>query len=439
MNRVEVAKAVKTFPNFEVEPFYARLPGSKSYTNRALILAAQRMGRTDLINALHADDTILLAQCLDQFDGLSVEKTNAGFRVVRTAPRLKAPSNPLYIGGAGTPARLLMAFASAADGATVITGNARLSERPMTDLIESMRGAGFSVDELAASGCLPVRVHGSSPTNRNWTVSGSVSSQFLTSLLIHAAQQQGDLVNVSVRGNLVSKPYVRMTLGMMRDCGIQIHADGLTHFTVVPGAPQKAEITIEPDASAMSYFLAAAALTKSTVVIRGIGLGSDQGDVRFAQVLRDMGCKLHGEEQEIVLTGGPLAGISVDMEDMPDTVLTLAAVAAFADGPTRITNIANLRLKECDRIHAAASNLLQLGVGASEGADFLFINPQGAMRPARLATYDDHRVAMAFSLVGLLRDEIELEDPTCVRKSFPNFWEELARFRAHRNARGAAQ
>lgn len=438
MPRVEAADTAKTLQNFEAQPFYPRLPGSKSYTNRALILAAQRMGRTDLINALHADDTILLAQCLDQFDGLSVQKTPVGFRVVRTATRLTAPSNALYIGGAGTPARLLMAFASAAEGATVITGNARLSERPMTDLIESMREAGFSVEELSASGCLPVRVHGGYPTNRDWTIAGSVSSQFLTSLLIHAAQQRGEPITVSVRGNLVSKPYVRMTLSMMRDCGIEIHADELTRFTVVPGMPQKAEITIEPDASAMSYFLAAAALTKSTVIVKGIGLDSDQGDVRFAHVLQDMGCKLHSDEQEIVLTGGPLAGISVDMENMPDTVLTLAAVAAFANGPTSITNIANLRLKECDRIHAAASNLLQLGVHANEGADFLFINPQGAMRPAQFATYDDHRVAMAFSLVGLLHDEIELEDPTCVRKSFPNFWEELARFRAHRDATGAA-
>jgi 3-phosphoshikimate 1-carboxyvinyltransferase len=422
----------------EARPFQVRLPGSKSYTNRALVIAAQRMGRTNLTNALHADDTLLLAEALNQFGGLTVQKTALGFQVVRTAARLSAPVNPLNIGGAGTPARLLIAFATAADGATVITGNRRLCERPMTDLIVSLRAAGFTIEELTSPGCLPVRVQGGHAANRAWSVSGGVSSQFLSALLIHAAQQRGEPVSIDVHGHLVSKPYIRMTLQMMRDCGIKVSAEELSRFTVTPSSPALAEIAIEPDASAMSYFLAAAALTKRAVTVDGIGLDSKQGDINFAGVLRDMGCGLAGDTQAISLSGGPLAGVAVDMEDMPDTVLTLAVVAAFATGPTRITNIANLRLKECDRIQAAAENLRRLGVYVGEGDDFLEITPRGTIHPAQIATYDDHRVAMAFSLAGLRQDGIELEDPECVRKSFPNFWEELARFRAHRNATGAA-
>lgn len=438
MDNATSAKLKTSSRSQEAPPFQVKLPGSKSYTNRALVIAAQRMGRTNLTNALHADDTLLLAQALDQFGGLSVQRTALGFQVVRTAPRLSAPVNPLHIGGAGTPARLLMAFATAADGATVIIGNRRLCERPMTDLIVSLRAAGFAIEELASSGCLPVRVHGGHATNRAWSVSGSVSSQFLTALLIHAAQQQGEPITINVQGHLVSKPYIRMTLHMMRDCGIKVGAEELSRFIVSPGSPARAEIAIEPDASAMSYFLAAAALTKSAVTIEGIGLDSRQGDINFAGVLRDMGCSLAGDAQTISLSGGPLAGVTVDMEDMPDTVLTLAVVAAFATGRTRIINIANLRLKECDRIHAAAENLRRLGVPVSTGDDFLEVKPRGTLQPAQIATYDDHRVAMAFSLAGLRQDGIELEDPECVRKSFPNFWEELARFRAHRNAMGAA-
>jgi 3-phosphoshikimate 1-carboxyvinyltransferase len=438
MDNARSTERAASYRSHAASPFRVKLPGSKSYTNRALVIAAQRVGRTSLTNALHADDTLLLAQALDQFGGLSVQRTASGFQVVRTAPRLSAPVNPLHIGGAGTPARLLMAFAAAADGATIISGNRRLCERPMTDLIVSLRAAGFAVEELVTPGCLPVRVHGGQAANRSWSVSGSVSSQFLTALLIHAAQQQGEPVTINVQGHLVSKPYVRMTLQMMRDCGIKVGAEKLSRFVVNPGSPAGAEIAIEPDASAMSYFLAAAALTRSAVTVEGIGLDSMQGDINFARVLRDMGCHLAGDGQEISLSGGPLAGVAVDMEDMPDTVLTLAVVAAFATGRTHISNIANLRLKESDRIHAAAENLQRLGVLVSQGDDFLEIKPRGAIRPAQIATYDDHRVAMAFSLAGLRQDGIELEDPECVRKSFPSFWEELARFRAHRNAMGVA-
>ncbi len=416
------------------EPFIAQLPGSKSYTNRALVLAAQRVGATQIVNALYAEDTRLLAECLDRFQGLTVERTDFGFRVVRTAERLGVPSEALFIGGAGTPARLLIAFATAVDGATVITGNDRLNERPMNDLVDSLRDAGYRIEELGASGCLPLRVHGGPPAHRKWKISGSVSSQFTTALLIHAAQVAGEPIDIHVHDHLVSKPYVRMTMRMLKDCGIRVEATDLTHFRVFPARPTLESIAIEADASAMSYFLGAAALTQSTVVVPSINLGSEQGDVGFAQVLTNMGCTLSNPEGQISLTGAPLHGVNVDMEDMPDTVLTLAAVAPFAKGQSRITNIANLRVKECDRIHAAYDGLGRLGVDSSEGPDYLIVDPSGPIKAARIRTFDDHRVAMAFALAGLMRDGIEIEDPACVAKSFPNFWDELTRFRNHHSA-----
>lgn len=416
------------------QPFITQLPGSKSYTNRGLVLAAQRIGTTEVVNALHADDTLLLAQCLDRVEGLTVKRTYNGFRVVRATARLGAPSEELFVGGAGTPARLLIAFATAIEGATVVTGNDRLCERPMDDLVNSLRDAGYHIEALGVPGCLPLRIHGGSPARRDWKVYGSVSSQFVTALLIHAAQVGGDPISIRVCGKLVSMPYVRMTVRMLRDCGIRVDVTDMTYFTVFPAPLKTSSIAVEVDASAMSYFLGAAALTRSTVIVPGIGFDSEQGDVGFARILRGMGCKLSEREREIELAGNPLHGICVDMANMPDTVLTLAVVAAFAKGPSRITNVANLRVKECDRIHAAAAGLDRLGIKICEGSDSLIVDPSGPVKAARIETFDDHRVAMAFALAGLMRDGIEIEDPACVGKSFPNFWDELARFRHHLSA-----
>lgn len=413
------------------EPFIASLPGSKSYTNRALVIAAQRTGTTRINNALHADDTLLLANCLNRFQGLLVEQTDSGFSLERDADQLTAPNEDLFIGGAGTPARLLIAFATAAIGATVITGNDRLCERPMNDLIEALRDAGYTIDELGAPGCLPLRVHGGQPKHRDWKINGSVSSQFTTSLLIHAAQVDGHPINVEVRGHLVSKPYVRMTLRMLEDCGIRVEATGPGHYRVFPSRPKNATIEIEADASAMSYFLGAAALTQSAVIVPGIDLDSEQGDVGFAKILASMGCSLSTQKGEIALKGAPLSGVSVDMENMPDVVLTLAAIAPFATGQSHVENIENLRVKECDRIDAACEGLTRLGVANIGGPDYITITPGGPIKATQIKTFDDHRVAMAFSLAGLMQDGINIEDPGCVGKSFPNFWDELNRFRQH--------
>jgi 3-phosphoshikimate 1-carboxyvinyltransferase len=422
---------------FSSEPFVANIPGSKSLTNRALILAAQRVGRTRIRRALHCEDTDFLAACLNQFGGLSVEKTADGYLVERALPKLTAPVDPVYVGGAGTPARFLLSFAAMAEGETTVTGNARLSERPMGDILRSFESMGVEFECLKTADCLPIKVKGSTITASTWRVSGSTSSQFTSSLLLLAAQQPKGPISVVVEGKVVSRPYVEMTLRMMEDCGIRIVRPLPDTYLVYAGMPQSSVVDIEADASGMSYFLAAAAITGTKVVIPNIGAGSAQGDVGFAKVLQSMGCDLTINADSIALGGRELHGVDVDMDEMPDTVLTLAAVAALAKGRTRVTNIANLRVKECDRIHAAATELLRLGVGAEQGADFLVVKPTGTIKPAVIETYNDHRVAMCFAVLGLLYPGIDIVNPECVAKSFPGFWKELSRFQQHHASAGA--
>jgi 3-phosphoshikimate 1-carboxyvinyltransferase len=412
----------------DLDPFVAQIPGSKSLTNRALVLAARRMGKTAINNALYSEDTDLLANALDAFHGLEVSKTSTGYQVLRTNQKLMAPEGELFLGGAGTPARLLMSFAASADGVTTITGNKRLCERPMGDLLQSLGQMGIRVECLGTKNCLPVRVHGGKPTTSEWTVNGSVSSQFVTSLLLFAAQQSFDRVTVRVTGHLVSRPYVEMTIQMLRDSGISVDHSDLQQFIIRPGECRLDQLEIESDASGMSYFLSAAAITRTHVIIPGIGRRSAQGDLHFAEVLRLMGCHVDLRDDEVDLRGANLHGVDVDMESMPDMVLTLAATAAKAVGLTYIRNIANLRFKECDRIAATVTELRRLGIEVDADENNISIHPAGSVHPAFIRTYNDHRVAMSFGVLQLLHSSIEIEEPDCVGKSFPCFWDELRRF-----------
>ena len=419
-----------TLPNIGLrrdQSHKAWVPGSKSYTNRALILAAQRVGTTEIHNALICDDTKFLADALSTFGGLNVEQKGQGFVVTRSAERLTAPERPLYVGGAGTPARFLIAFAAAVEGTTRVTGNARLSERPMGDLIDAMTGAGFAVRSAERPNCLPVDVTGGPPASMHWRVNGSVSSQFASAMLLLAAQQTAERVTVEVTSDLVSVPYVNMTLAMMGDAGLRAERVGPSTFAVVPGRPTAAALRVEPDASGMSYALTAAVLTHSTVQIQGIGSGSVQGDVGLVQAYVRMGCQATVTDDTITLTGAPLHGIEIDMETMPDVVLSLAMAASQASSPTRIFNIANLRVKECDRIHAIANGLSRLGIRTEEGPDWIVVHP-GTPQAGMVHCFDDHRVAMAFSLLGLVHDGIQVDDAECVKKSFPEYWHEMGRF-----------
>lgn len=431
--------SITTLRGHNHKSFIAAVPGSKSYTNRALIIASQRSGETVIRGALHSDDTDRLALALDAFDGLSVTKTLDGYHIVRTRPVLGAPQQPIYIAGAGTPARFLLAFAAMAEGETVVTGNARLSERPMGDILRAFDRIGVRYSCERQPDVLPIRVFGSTPVVRDWSVSGAVSSQFTSSLLLLAAQQRDPApVRLRIEDKLVSRPYVNMTVQMLRESGIAIDASRPDLFEVTPGTIRADAIDIEPDASGMSYVLGAAAITGTSVAVPGMRANSAQGDLGFARLLQRMGCALDFDGAGLVLSSdGGLRGIEADMDEMPDTVLTLAVVAAFADGPTRITNVGNLRVKECDRLHAAATELGRLGVSVDEGPDWLVIHPVKAMRPASIATYDDHRVAMAFSLAGLMFPGVTIEHPDCVAKSFPGYWAEFERFQAHHTALAA--
>jgi 3-phosphoshikimate 1-carboxyvinyltransferase len=430
---------IRPLRGFNQNGFFAKIPGSKSFTNRALIIAAQRLGETTITGALHSDDTDRLAAGLNTFGGLSVERTRDGYRVRRTRERLSAPDEPIYIAGAGTPARFLLGFAAMADGETVVTGNARLNERPMGDILRAFDRMGVRYACTARADLLPIRIYGAKPSTREWSVSGAVSSQFTSSLLLLAAQQGGDQpIHICVHDRLVSRPYVNMTVQMLREVGVPVEIAAPDRFIVSPRSIAADVIEIEPDASGMSYLLGAAAITGTSVTIPGIRGNSAQGDVGFARLLERMGCSLSFDAAGLTLSSnGRLTGIEADMDEMPDTVLTLAVVAAFAEGATRITNVGNLRVKECDRLHAAAAELGRIGVPVEEGSDYVVIRPGGTFKSAEIATYDDHRVAMAFSLVGLIRPGISIENPACVAKSFPDYWDEFARFQNHHAALAA--
>lgn len=414
-------------------PFHQRLPGSKSATQRALLLAAMRIGTTTIENGLHCDDTAALARALGAFGGIEVATTADGYVVTRAPGSLRAPVAPIDLGGAGTAARFLLGFAVAAAGATTITGSPRLCERPMHDLLTSLRALGIRCEELGAPGCLPARVHGGTPHGRAWQVGSATSSQFASALLLLASQQAANHgpIELLLDGQPVSTPYLDLTCVMMRQCGLRVDRPTLGRFVVHPGAPTCERIVVEPDASSAGYFLAMAAITGTTVVVSGLGSASPQADLRLAPAFARMGCDVAISEHEVRLTGKPLRGIDVDMAQMPDAALTMAIVAAVAEGTSCLTGLATLRHKESNRLDAAARELARLGVRVDAGADYLRVEPVGSLRPSEILTYDDHRVAMAFACLTLVADGLGIADRACVTKSYPGFWDEFARFAAH--------
>lgn len=411
------------------QPFAPRLPGSKSQTCRALMLAAARPGATRLLGALHADDTLRLAAGLAAFAGLRVDTTADGFVVDRCAGPLVAPGRAIDVGGGGTPARLLLAFAVRADGATVITGDERLRQRPMGGLLATLRSLGIGCDCLEREDCLPVRVHGGEPVSRRWSVDASSSSQFASALLLLAAQCPGPPIELTLAGPLASAPYVAMTVAVLRQCGIGCERLDPATFVVTPGPARVDTIAIEPDASSAAYFLGLAAVTRTSVVVDGIGRDSEQADARFARVLAAMGCRLEAGERSLRLAGADLNGIDVDMAGMPDQVLTLAAVALCAVGRTSIGGIGTLRHKESDRVAAAIAGAETLGGRAFVSGERLVIEP-GPLRPGRVLAFGDHRVAMAFAVPAVRIGGVRIQHPAVVGKSFPGFWQELERFLA---------
>jgi 3-phosphoshikimate 1-carboxyvinyltransferase len=401
--------------------------GSKSYTNRHIAIAGLSSEPTVLTNALLSQDTKLLAKAVESLGHVRVELDETAHQITVTpnGEPMRAPVAEVYMGNAGTGLRLFITMAGLAHGRTVITGNARMQERPMGDLLAALEPLGVSAKALRGNGSPPIDVVGPSLVGGRTQISGAVSSQFTTSLLVSAPYAQRS-VEVEVVDDLISKPYVDMTVAAMKRVGVTVEREGYTWFGVEAGQPyQGGTINVEPDASGMSYFLAAAAVLHGRVRIPGIGIDSVQGDVGLVRALVEMGCTADVDSDGITLEGGDLNGITIDMTNMPDVVPTLAVVAAYANGTTHITGIGSLRLKECDRIEAVRAELGKLGVTVQTTADTMTIEGGTEPRGAVIDTYDDHRIAMCFAIAGLRTPGVVIRDPGCVVKSFPTFWQAL--------------
>jgi 3-phosphoshikimate 1-carboxyvinyltransferase len=408
--------------------------GSKSYTNRFLAIASLCPEQTVLRNALHAQDTILLAQALRSFGHVDVllDGDSETITVVPNGRPMRAPETEIDMGNAGTPIRFLITMAAFAHGRTVLTGNKRMRERPMGHLLDALRLLGVDARAVEGNGSPPIEIPGPTLHGGSTRIDGTVSSQFTSSLLISAPRAEKG-IDLEVVGDLVSKPYVDMTVAALRQTGIEVGRNGYSAFSVQGGQSYRGgEITVEPDASGMSYFLAAAAILGGRITIPGISLDSVQGDVGLVKAFTDMGCTSPVGSDGIALEGGALTGIDIDMTDMPDVVPTLAVVAAYARGRTHITGIGNLRFKECDRIAAVSTELGKMGVTVDTTEDSMTVHGGSEPKGAVIDTYDDHRIAMAFAIAGLRTPGVVIRHPACVAKSFPVFWERFESIRGGR-------
>jgi 3-phosphoshikimate 1-carboxyvinyltransferase len=418
-------------PSLEIKPILhplnasVRVPGSKSLTNRALLIAALANGTTHLTNALFSDDSRYFAQALQTL-GFDLHLNEEKFEMTVTGLGGKIPSKKaeLFIGNAGTAARFLSAFLTLGNGEYILDGEPRMRERPIGDLIAALNQLGVELE--AKNNCPPVEIFAKGLYGGNTTIAGDISSQFLSALLMVAPYAQST-IKITLSTELNSKPYVDMTVAIMKEFGVEIERDGYERFAIHPASYSPlTTYSIESDASAASYFFAAPAICGGTVRVENISRKSLQGDIGFLDVLKQMGCKIKERHDFIEVTGATsLYGVDVDMRDIPDTAQTLAAVAPFADSPTRIRGIASARVKETDRVHATCVELDRLGVQVEEHEDGMTIYPCQNFKSANVQTYNDHRMAMAFSLIGLRFDGVTIENPGCVSKTFPNYFEVL--------------
>lgn len=404
-----------------------RPPGSKSLTNRALVVAALAEGRSRLSGVLESDDTRVMVESLRRL-GVGVEWDRAACQVeiVGSGGRFPVASAELDLANSGTSIRFLTAACAASSGRFHLDGNARMRERPIEDLIVALRQLGGAARCETETGCPPVLVEGAGFRGGTARVAGDISSQYLSALLM-AAPLAAEPVSLEVVGELVSVPYVDMTLGVMEAFGVTVERVD-SGFRIAPRTYRAADYAIEPDASAASYFFAGAAISGGRVRVEGLTRQALQGDVGFVDALARMGCQVEEDGDSLTVTGGRLRGIDIDMNAISDTAQTLAAVAVFAEGPTTIRRIAHVRHKETDRIGAVATELRRLGQEVEEFEDGLTISPR-PVQPAEIRTYDDHRMAMSFALVGLREPEIRIADPGCTAKTYPRFWEDLERLR----------
>ncbi len=404
-----------------------RVPGSKSLTNRALVCAALASGRSRLVGWLESDDTAAMIEGLGRL-GVTVERAGADLFVNGTGGEFAIPLHPIDCRASGTTMRFLAACAALVRGRVTLDGIERMRERPIQDLADALGSLGVSVRTVA--GCPPITIQGGRLTGGRVAVDASKSSQFLSALLMVAPLAENDVEIVATQ--ITSRPYVDLTLAVMNAFGMSVELDGSDTFRIAGGQRYRSRsYAIEPDATAATYFFAAAAVTGGRIRVEGLSPASAQSDVRFVEVLERMGCGVERGPNWISVRGPRyLHGCDVDLNALPDSALTLAVVALFARGRTSIRNVANLRLKETDRMAALQTELKKLGAHVETTETDLHIDPPARVTPARIATYEDHRMAMSFAVAGLAVDGIVIENPECVRKTFPGFFDELRRLSA---------
>ena len=404
------------------------LPGSKSVSNRALLLAALANGETEITNLLRSDDISHMLGALRKL-GVAYVLSDDGKRCTITGnagPFQQTDATELYLGNAGTAMRPLCAALCLGRGEFTLTGEPRMEERPIGPLVTALRQAGAHIDYLKNEGYPPLHVVANGLSGGQITIDGSLSSQFVTALLMASPLAQGD-TTIIIKGDLVSKPYIDITLHMMAQFGVQVENQDYQQFRVQGGQTYQAPgaLLVEGDASSASYFLAAAAIKGGAVKVTGIGKKSIQGDTRFADVLQAMGASVEWGDDYIRVAKGQLHGIDMDMNHIPDAAMTIATAALFAEGKTAIRNIYNWRVKETDRLHAMTTELRKVGAQVVEGEDFIEITPPPHITHAAIDTYNDHRIAMSFSLLALDPASVTINDPKCTAKTFPDYFEKL--------------
>ena len=422
----------------------APVPGSKSIGNRALVLAALGTdhGPCNLTGLLDSEDTRVMVDSLQRL-GFEVVVDWKACTATLSRPKssdfsriIPAEKANLYVQNSGTTMRFVTAMCALGNGTYHLDGNARMRERPIADLLEALRGLGIEAKGTGAGDFPPLEISTRGMPGGTVSMRANTSSQFLSGLLLSAPRSMSPLT-ITLEGNMVSEPYVEMTVQMLKDWGYQIVKDGNQWHIPAPQKAQLSRYAIEPDASAASYFWAAAALTEGDITVPGLGFDSLQGDVQFVRALERMGAKIIETPNGIQVRGGTLHGIDIDMNAISDTVMTLGVVACFAKGPTTIRNVGHIRHKETDRISALANELEKIGAHVTTTGDGLVITPPCTSQPlhnqslhgARIHTYDDHRMAMSLSLAGLRIPGIVIEDPGCVRKTYPGFFEDLENLR----------
>ena len=404
------------------------LPGSKSITNRILLLSAIADGTTTIIGPLVSDDTLHMIDALKKLQVDLTQKDNGDILIHGTRGNFKNKSAEIFLGNAGTAFRPLTAALSFSKGQYTLSGLPRMHERPIKDLVDALLQLNADITYLGQEGYPPLKISPSEiMINGPIKIRGDISSQFLTSLLMAMPLTKKEVV-IEIEGDLISKPYIDITLNLMARFGIHVKKIDWKHF-VIPGSSSYAspgEIFVEGDASSASYFLAAGALA-GDIEVKGIGRNSIQGDVKFAEALVLMGADINILEASIQVTKvAALQAINLDCNHIPDAAMTLAVLALFAKGTTKLLNIGSWRVKETDRIKAMATELRKLGAAVTEGNDFIEITPPLKVKEhVEIDTYDDHRMAMCFSLVSLRNIPITINDPACVNKTFPTYFEVL--------------